>query len=123
MSEPERLASVGFGCTDGGRPLAVRFFWASHFYGNSAGEVRVEYSIEPGEAYGDHYWLLRSDNSENVGATMPSDLVPSFRSQAEAGRVVVLVAKDPGSDAMERRAFSLKGMAQALSHLPCAQED
>ena len=103
--------------TCSGDRWAVLYQWPSYFFGDS---VEVEYDFDYGRVVRSAWLPL---NPDRKGVFMPLASVPDFRREAESGDVVILSARDPALGIVEVHGFFLEGLSEALSHLPCVQED
>ncbi|SJZ82205.1 hypothetical protein [Novilysobacter spongiicola] len=108
-------SSLIWRCMEDG--LNVLYHFAAYKGGDSDDEVLVRYRFDELEATEREYWpLLQGHKSAHI----PMDEVASFTSVARRSDGVVIEVLDPLDGEVQKDAFLLEGLGQALATLDCA---
>ena|SRR5690554_4964219 len=111
----DRTSALSWRCMDDG--LNVIYLHGKYLGGDSDDEVLVRYRIDSHDAYGPSYWGMMQGHE---GTWMPMNEIAAFTRQARSGESVIFEVVDPLDGERLRDNFSLRGLAQGLSRLSCA---
>ncbi|NLC61570.1 MAG: hypothetical protein GX761_09875 [Gammaproteobacteria bacterium] len=111
----DRTSALTWQCMDDG--LNVVYMHGKYLGGDSDDEVLVRYRIDSSEAYGPSYWGMMQNHESTW---MPMHEIAGFTRQARAGKTVIFEVVDPLDGERLRDSFSLRGLAQGLAILSCA---